>query len=125
MRKKIYFSIIALMVSLAVGAQTRESVDLGLPSKTLWATCNVGAEAPEELGDYFAWGETEPNKSEYEWTNYEWCDQKIHYVVLLSTVCFTIMVPLIIKGNLNQKMMLHTSIGAKSGVCQQICRLWN
>ena len=74
--KKIFFSIIALMVTIAVSAQTKEYVDLGLPSKTLWATCNVGAEAPEELGDYFAWGETEPNKSEYEWTNYEWCDQK-------------------------------------------------
>ena len=35
-------------------------VDLGLPSGTLWATCNVGAEAPEGYGDYFAWGETGP-----------------------------------------------------------------
>lgn len=33
-------------------------VDLGLPSGTLWATCNVGAENPEDYGDYFAWGET-------------------------------------------------------------------
>lgn len=32
-----------------------ESVDLGLSVK--WATCNVGAKAPEEYGDYFAWGE--------------------------------------------------------------------
>ena len=32
-----------------------ESVDLGLSVK--WATCNVGAKAPEESGDYFAWGE--------------------------------------------------------------------
>ena len=38
-------------------------VDLGLPSGTKWATCNVGASRPEEYGDYFAWGETEP---EYE-----------------------------------------------------------
>lgn len=37
-----------------------EWVDLGLPSGTLWATCNVGASRPEEYGDYFAWGETEP-----------------------------------------------------------------
>ena len=29
-------------------------VDLGLPSGTLWATCNVGANSPEEFGDYFA-----------------------------------------------------------------------
>ncbi len=34
--------------------------DLGLPSHTLWATCNVGATKPEESGDYFMWGETEP-----------------------------------------------------------------
>ena len=32
--------------------------DLGLPSGTLWATCNVGATSPEQTGLYFAWGET-------------------------------------------------------------------
>lgn len=37
-----------------------EYVDLGLPSGTKWATMNVGASKPEEYGDYFAWGETEP-----------------------------------------------------------------
>ena len=37
-----------------------EYVDLGLPSGVKWATCNVGATAPEGNGDYFAWGETEP-----------------------------------------------------------------
>ena len=46
-------------------------VDLGLPSGTLWATCNVGANAPEEAGDYFAWGETEP-KENYDLTTYKW-----------------------------------------------------
>lgn len=71
MRKKFYFSIIAFMVTLAVGAQTREYVDLGLPSGTLWATCNVGANAPEEYGDYFAWGETEPKES-YASSTYKW-----------------------------------------------------
>ena len=50
-----------------------EWVDLGLPSGTLWATCNVGANSPEEYGDYFAWGETEP-KEEYTWETYKWCD---------------------------------------------------
>jgi hypothetical protein len=50
-----------------------EYVDLGLPSGTLWATCNVGATAPEEYGDYFAWGETEP-KEEYSWETYKWCN---------------------------------------------------
>ena len=38
--------------------EQHEWVDLGLPSGTLWATCNVGASSPEEYGDYFAWGET-------------------------------------------------------------------
>ena len=46
-----------------------EYVDLGLPSGTLWATCNVGASKPEEYGDYFAWGETTP-KSTYDWSTY-------------------------------------------------------
>ena len=50
-----------------------EWVDLGLPSGTLWATCNIGADSPEDCGDYFAWGETEP-KEVYSWTNYKWCN---------------------------------------------------
>ena len=49
-----------------------EYVDLGLPSGTLWATCNVGANAPEEYGDYFAWGETQP-KEVYTWYTYQYC----------------------------------------------------
>ena len=48
-----------------------EYVDLGLPSGTLWATCNVGASKPEEYGDYFAWGETYP-KAMYDWDTYEY-----------------------------------------------------
>ena len=49
-----------------------EWVDLGLPSGILWASCNVGAMSPEEYGDYFAWGETEP-KSVYNWSTYRYC----------------------------------------------------
>ncbi len=48
-------------------------VDLGLPSGTLWATCNVGASSPEGYGDYFAWGETS-TKTSYNWSDYEWCN---------------------------------------------------
>ena len=47
------------------------AVDLGLPSGTLWADRNVGADSPEAYGDYFAWGETEP-KSYYDWSTYKW-----------------------------------------------------
>lgn len=51
-----------------------EWVDLGLPSGTLWATCNVGANSPEEYGDYFAWGETKV-KADYSWSTYKYCDE--------------------------------------------------
>lgn len=34
------------------------AIDLGLPSGTWWADRNVGANSPEDYGDYFAWGET-------------------------------------------------------------------
>ena len=47
------------------------AVDLGLPSGTLWADRNVGADTPEAYGDYFAWGETDP-KDFYIWSTYEW-----------------------------------------------------
>ena len=40
------------------GGRDYEHVDLGLPSGTLWATCNVGATSPEQAGLYFAWSET-------------------------------------------------------------------
>lgn len=49
-------------------------VDLNLPSGTLWACCNIGAHAPEEYGDYFAWGETEVknvyNNETYQYYNH-------------------------------------------------------
>ena len=48
-------------------------IDLGLPSGTKWACCNVGAEKPEEYGGYFAWGETE-EKDNYSWGTYIHCD---------------------------------------------------
>ena len=47
-------------------------IDLGLPSGLLWATCNVGADNPEEYGDYFAWGET-TTKDTYNWSTYQYC----------------------------------------------------
>ena len=46
-----------------------EWVDLGLPSGTKWATCNVGASSPSGNGNYYAWGEIN-TKSYFLWTNY-------------------------------------------------------
>lgn len=57
--------------------QSMSYVDLGLPSGTLWATCNIGANSPEDYGDYFAWGETEGYKSgktNFSWSTYKWCN---------------------------------------------------
>lgn len=115
--KRIHFTIIALIASLTISAQSikvyeydengnisntpaytsskkvkviftekelsgftdgYEWVDLGLPSGTLWATCNIGANKPEEYGDYFAWGETEGYKSgktDYSWSTYKWMNE--------------------------------------------------
>ena len=44
-------------------------IDLGLPSGTKWACCNVGAQMPEDYGGCFAWGET-VEKSSYTSSNY-------------------------------------------------------
>lgn len=55
-----------------------EYVDLGLSVK--WATCNVGADNPEDYGLYFAWGETtgytqDTNDGHYfDLANYKWCN---------------------------------------------------
>ena len=55
-------------------------VDLGLPSGTLWATCNIGATNPEDYGLYFAWGETTwytqdtSDCRSFNWTSYKHCN---------------------------------------------------
>ena len=41
-----------------------EWVDMGFPSGTKWATCNIGASLPEQPGRHYAWGET-VSKSSY------------------------------------------------------------
>ena len=48
-------------------------VDLGLPSGTKWATCNVGASTPTAYGNYYAWGET-TTKGSYTSDNYTYSD---------------------------------------------------
>lgn len=65
---KIFFLIVLALTqaetSMALAQRNtsapvqHEFVDLGLSVK--WATCNIGAEEPEDYGDYFAWGQTEP-----------------------------------------------------------------
>lgn len=64
-----------VLIDIILNPHTDDSqdyVDLGLPSGTLWATKNVGADTPEGFGSFFSWGETTP-KSLYEWSTYKWC----------------------------------------------------
>lgn len=49
--------------------ETANFVDLGLSVK--WATCNVGADKPEDFGKFYAWGETQ-TKSNYDVDTYKW-----------------------------------------------------
>ena len=71
------FATLCCAVLLFAGAKGNENgyewVDLGLPSGLKWAACNVGATSPEEYGNYYAWGETEP-KTIYDWSTYKWCN---------------------------------------------------
>ena len=59
------------LVSVTGQYKGHDYVDLGLPSGTLWATCNVGANKPDGYGNYYAWGEVMP-KELYEWNNYKY-----------------------------------------------------
>ena len=65
-------SVFGVKENIDPGFAEHEFVDLGLPSGLLWATCNIGASKPEEVGDFFAWGETK-SKASYTWNNYKYC----------------------------------------------------
>ena len=77
-------AVIDIILNLVV-VEEHEWVDLGLPSGTLWATCNVGASSPEELGSYFAWGET-ATKDFYDWSTYKWCNNNYMKMTKYCTV---------------------------------------
>ena len=49
-----------------------EAIDLGLPSGVKWASCNVGATSPEEIGGYYAWGEIEEKNGSYDESTYNY-----------------------------------------------------
>ena len=50
-----------------------QAVDLGLPSGIKWALCNIGAEKPEDYGNYYAWGEV-LSKENYSWKTYKYAN---------------------------------------------------
>ena len=62
-----------IVLTFSIPAPNHTYVDLGLPSGLLWATCNVGANNPEDYGDFFAWGETQ-TKGFYGFYTYQYCN---------------------------------------------------
>lgn len=81
-----------------------EAIDLGLSVK--WASFNLGAMAPEESGDYYAWGETEPYYSStnpfvwkegkeagYNWLSYRWCNGSSDNITKYNTESLTQLEP--------------------------------
>lgn len=70
MLKRFLFILIFLLpVSITGFAQMPEAIDLGLSVK--WASFNLGAAEPYQLGNFYAWGET-THKSWFDWSNYKW-----------------------------------------------------
>ena len=57
----VYHRIITAISNINGSYNGHEYVDLGLPSGTMWAKCNVGAATPEDRGDFYAYGEIYPN----------------------------------------------------------------
>ncbi len=92
MKRLVFFAIIFLLCSLKSLGQWYgdtlpgppswisgeingyEYVDLGLPSRTLWATINVGAETYTDIGLYFGWGEVE-QRDYYDWDTYPYFNE--------------------------------------------------
>ena len=73
MKTKILLSFFALL-AVTASAQCPDDnhphlIDLGLPSGTKWACCNVGASSPEELHHFYAWGVTE-TQEKCNWESY-------------------------------------------------------
>ena len=77
--KRLLITLTMMLVAFMANAQScpdsnhPHAIDLGLPSGTKWACCNVGTKTPEGYGGYYAWGETE-EKEIYDWATYIHCD---------------------------------------------------
>lgn len=67
MKRFLILSVVMMLLASGAGAQNLHNgyayIDLGLSVQ--WATCNVGADSPEQYGDYYAWGETTTKSTYY------------------------------------------------------------
>lgn len=67
---KVFYSTVRSFTTLTPNCPSG-AVNLGL--SVCWATCNLGASSPEQIGNLYAWGETEP-KTSFGWDNYKWAN---------------------------------------------------
>lgn len=87
----ISIAICLLNLSLFVNAQTsmlsgHEYVDLALPSGTLWAKNNIGAQNEKNPGSFYAWGETKPkDKKSFTRASYKFFKPKVVFHQVKST----------------------------------------
>ena len=51
------------IIDVDIDFNREDFVDLGLPSRTLWAKCNLGVNSPEEFGLYYQWASLEGHKA--------------------------------------------------------------
>lgn len=72
--KKFYTFLSTLSIIATSASAQVQFVDLGLPSGTLWANMNAGAQSEEDPGAYVGWGEFEAKDAAYSWATYKWCD---------------------------------------------------
>lgn len=99
-----------------------EYVDLGLPSGTKWARCNVGANSETDYGLYFAFGETNGynrftnGDRTFDRRNYKF-SKRILFIISQSTIV------LMVRRYWTCAMMQHIFICVESGTCQQMNRL--
>lgn len=79
-----YISVEQIVIPLCPDNNHPHAIDLGLPSGTKWACCNVGASAVEQYGNYYAWGETKP-KDVYSWNTYKYYDRNNNVCVNIGS----------------------------------------
>lgn len=87
MEKRNIIIVAAMFVAIMARAQScpdnnhPHAIDLGLPSGTKWACCNVGTDQPIGLGDYYSYAETE-TKEVYNWRTCKLSDDGTSYGVM-------------------------------------------
>ena len=100
---RTYYGAVKSLTTQPYGA---DAVDLGLPSGLKWANKNIGADYPEQWGDFYAWGELEPyydkgqaafaipiwrpGKTEgYSWESYKWAVKVDEWTCKYTKYCLS------------------------------------